>query len=556
MKKLPIILILALTLLANTACDEAMDYRENSIYEKEVIFSSFANTRNYVTNIYSMLDNGLEGYSSGAVLASASDEAVFAWSTSDVHDFFNGSWSSLNTLSSTWNNSYWAIRACNLFLKESDGRTFEDNKYNTDYAQQMARFTNYQYEVRFLRAYFYFNLVKTYGDVPLVKDVLTDEQANSVVRAPAADVFKYIMDECDAITNFLPAVFPVNVLDKENGRVTKLAVLALKARAAMYAASPLFNEPQNATLWETAALANKAVIDSCAKYNVKLGTYTALWGNDGYKANEMIFGRRAGSSRTFESFNIPVGVEGGNSGNCPSQTLVDAYGMKTGTFDPANPYKDRDPRLAMTVVLNGATGWPAYNTNAIETFEGGKNGLPLTGATPTGYYLKKFCDPTVDLRPDKLNAKFHTWIMFRLGEFYLNYAECVFNMTGSPSIIPAGYTLSPLAAVNFVRNRTGVAMPALLSTISAEDFVKQYRNERMVELAFEGHRFWDVRRWKIGDVLATVKAMKLTKDPDSGTLNYSYFNINRRWEDKMYLFPIPDVERRKNPALTQNANWN
>ncbi len=556
MKILNKIIPLSIALFSLAACNDAMDYRENSIYEKEIIFSSFANTRSMVTNIYGILDNGLSEYGSGAMLASASDEAVFAWSTSNIHDFYNGAWSAENTLSSTWGDSYWGIRACNLFLAEAPNRTFEENKYNTDYTQQMARFNRYQYEVRFLRAYFYFNLVKTYGDVPLVKEMLTEEQANMVTKTPSAEIFKFIADECSEIVNELPVNYDVTtIIDAETGRVTKQAVLALKARALMYAASPLFNKNNDASLWTAAALANKAVIDTCAKYNIRLGAYTTLWGNDGYKANEMIFGRRTGSNRTFESTNFPVGVEGGNSGNCPSQTLVDAYGMKTGTFDPANPYANRDPRLAMTVVVNGITGWPAYNTGAIETFEGGKNGLPLAGATPTGYYLRKYADPTVDLRPEKLNAKFHTWIVFRLGEFYLNYAECVFNMSGSADVAPTGFTLTPLAAVNAVRTRAGVGMPALASGLSSDEFIEKYRNERMVELAFEGHRFWDVRRWKIGNVLSSVKVLKLTKNAETNQLTYEYKTINRRWEDKMYFFPIPAVEIRKNQNLAPNNGW-
>ena len=128
-------------------------------------------------------------------------------------------------------------------------------------------------------------------------------------------------------------------------------------------------------------------------------------------------------------------------------------------------------------------------------------------------------------------------------------------MTGSADVIPAGFTLSPVAAINVVLARTGFAMPALPTGLSSADFIAKYRNERIVELAFEEHRFWDVRRWKIGEVLANVKVLNLTKDADTGTLTYIYTNINRRWEDKMYLFPIPDVERRKNTNLTQNPGW-
>ncbi len=554
MIKLNKIIVTIGVVLSLLSCEGAMDYNENSIYEKDKVFSSFVFTRNFVSNIYSQMENGFSGYGNGGVLASACDESQIAWTTSNVNDFFNGSWSAVNTLSSTWGDSYWGIRAANFYLKESVGQTFESFKYNTDYAEQMKRFDKYQYEVRFLRAYFYFNLVKTYGDVPLVTEVLDADAANKVSRTASADIFKYIVDECDAIVNMLPATYAA-AIDKETGRITKQTVLALKARALMYAASPLFNTSSNGALWQSAALANKAVIDTCAKYNVKLGTYNSLWGNNGYLATEIILGRRTGGNRTFESSNFPMGVEGGNSGNCPTQTLVDAYGMKTGTLNPNDPYLNRDPRFALTIAYNGNTGWPTYNTAILQTFEGGLNGLPTAGATPTGYYLKKYCDASIDLRPDKLNTKYHTWIIFRLAEFYLNYAECVFNVSGSADVAPTGFTLTPLAAVNVVRARTGIAMPALTAGLSSADFISKYRNERMVELAFEEHRFWDVRRWKIGDVLSTVKILNLKKDAITGTLQYNYNTVTRRWEDKMYFFPIPSVEIRKNPAITQNKGW-
>nr|WP_245541968.1 RagB/SusD family nutrient uptake outer membrane protein [Proteiniphilum acetatigenes] len=541
-----------------------MNYTETTSNSKEEVFSSFSRTANFVTDIYGRLDYDFGNYG-GAMLASASDEADYAWSNSSIHDFYNGSWSPINPKADIWRQSYAGIRAANFYLEASAGQTFDGNKYDQDYEEQFVRFQRYQYEVRFLRAYFYFNLVRQYGDVPLVTTVLASAEANSVERTPAEQVFDFIIDECDAIVNHLPVRY-TNLSDRANnetGRIGRIAVVALKAKTLLYKASPLFNTDNNKNLWRDAALASKAVIDSCSVHGISLGAYTDLWGTENYVAREGIFMRRIGDLNYLEAYNYPIGVEGGNSGNCPTQTLVDAYEMKeTGLlwnepgsgYSDSDPYTGRDPRFAMTIVKNGDEKWPIYNENPIETFVGGRNASPLAGATTTGYYLRKYLDPSVDLRVGNTNSKRHSWIIFRLGEFYLNYAEALFNYLGSPDATDDTFTLSAVDAINVIRNRSGVGMPPFATGMTNEAFLKKYKNERMVELAFEGHRFWDVRRWKEGEVLRSVTRMQITRNPN-GTYNYNRVTKQRSWEDKMYFFPIPDSERRINPNLYQNEGW-
>ena len=556
-------LILFLGCLTMTVGCADMDYDEIVSYDKEDVFESFDRTERFVTNIYGYLDYDFGNYGSGAMLASATDEADFAWSISNIHDFYNGAWSPMNYITGTWSDSYSAIRAANYYLQESEGRIFDEFEYNKDYYEQMADIERYPYEVRFLRAYFYFNLIREYGDVPLVTTVLTEPEANEVTRTPVAEVIDFIVSECDAIAGELPVSYS-SLPSAETGRVTRGTVLALKARALLYAASPLLNPEQDLSKWNAAALANKNVLDSCAVYGNSLGKYSALWGTTNYKASEMIFVRQIGDLNSLEANNFPIGVEGGNSGNCPTQTLADAYQMKaTGLawdepgsgYNPEKPYDGRDPRFAMTIAKNGDTSWPNYNTTPLETFEGGVNGSPIPGATPSGYYLKKYCDATVDLRPDTRNSKRHSWITYRLGEFYLNYAEAVFHVLGSADATNATYIMSAREAVNMIRNRSDVNMPGLPAGLSNSEFEEKYMNERMVELAFEGHRFWDVRRWKKGELFKRVTLMKIAKDPDSGELSYQRQVKNRSWDDKMYFSPIPDQEIRKNKKLTQNPGW-
>ncbi|MBD8001722.1 RagB/SusD family nutrient uptake outer membrane protein [Bacteroides caecicola] len=539
-----------------------LDYREYTTYDKSYVFTDFGRTGAVVTNIYSYLDSDLPADGS---LCSACDESEYAWSWSTVLGYTDGRWSSTNAYS-RW--SFEGIRKANFFLEESVNADFSELRFDKNYEAEMKRFNRYQYEVRFLRAYFYFNLARAYGDVPLITKVLTEEEANQVSRTPVAEVFDFIVKECDDIADELPVDYTklendaANGTSPETGRITKQAVLALKARTLLYWASPLFNEDNDPTLWQRAAQASKDVLDFCDANNIQLGKYSEIWGTENYKAKEMIFVRRIGDTNSPETTNFPVGMENGNSGNCPSQTLVDAYEMQaTGKawneegsgYDANNPYSGRDPRLGMTIAVNGDK-WPDTNPNPLETYTGGRNALPIAGATPTGYYLKKYLDSTTDISSSTgSGGKRHSWVTFRLGEFYLNYAEAVFNYLGSADATDAVFTMSPVEAVNKVRNREDVKMPDFPSGMSADEFIQKYRRERMVELAFEGHRFWDVRRWKDGDSQKNIIEMQITKNGD----NYTYKRVtkSRYWNDKMYLFPIPDSEMRKNPNLTQNPGW-
>lgn len=541
-----------------------LDYHEYTTYDKNYVFTDFDRTAGVVTDIYSFLDSDIPTDGS---LCSACDESEYAWSWSSVFGYTDGRWSPSNPYS-RWD--FAGIRRANFFLTEYVNADFSELKYDKDYEAEMKRFNRYPYEVRFLRAYFYFNLARAYGDVPLITKVLTEDEANQVTRTPVAEVFDFIVKECDAIleADQLPVRYSDLVGDAANGsstdggRVTKQAVMALKARTLLYWASPLFTKENNSDLWRQAAQANKDVIDFCTANGISLGKYSEIWGTNNWQAGEMIFVRRVGDMNWPETTNFPVGMENGNSGNCPTQTLIDAYEMQaTGLawdepgsgYDQTDPYAGRDPRLAMTIAVNGDK-WPDTNPNPLETYQGGRNGLPLAGATPTGYYLKKYLDKTIDISTSTGSGSTrHNWVTYRLGEFYLNYAEAVFNYLGSADATDGTFTMSAVDAVNVVRSRSDVNMPGFPTGLSNDEFTEKYRRERMVELAFEGHRFWDVRRWKDGASQRSIIEMQITKNGDRYT--YNRVPKSRYWDDKMYLFPIPDSEIRKNPYLTQNPGW-
>lgn len=548
-----------------SACTEQMDYHEYTVYDKGYVFSDFTRTGAFVTNVYSSLDSDLPGFAS---MSSATDESEMAITYSNILDYTNGNWNALNP-KSQW-GYYSAIRAANYYLAECPNLDFYDQRYDKDYKAQMSRFNRYQYEVRLLRAYYYFLLVRAYGDVPFTMQVLTDVEANSMTRTSAKTIFEFIVSECEAVKDKLPVTYygleddaAGGTTNPETGRVNRGTALALKARALFYQASPLFNETGDMELWKKAAKASKDVIDYCAKNNITLAKYSDLWGPNNYKATEIIFARRIGDTNTPEIYNFPVGMENGSSGNCPTQTLVDAYEMKvTGKawnekdsgYDENKPYANRDPRFGMTVAINGEK-WPSTNPNLLETYIGGRNGQPVAYGTPTGYYLKKYLDTTIDISASNSSGgKRHSWITFRLGEFYLNYAEAVFRTLGSGDATSEDFTLSAREAVNVIRNRSDVKMPGFPIGMSNVDFWTKYQRERMVELAFEGHRFWDIRRWKDGEKMKSITRMEITKNVD-GTFSYKRVIKKITWDDRMYFYPIPDSEIRKNPNLSQNQGW-
>lgn len=541
---------------AMVGCTDKMDYHEYTSYDKEYVFSDFGRTAGYVNNIYSYLDSDLPEMNA---LASACDEAEIALTYSNILDYTNGNWNALNP-KSVW-GYYSAIRSVNYYLKNAKDLDFYDLRYTEDYEAQMNRYKRYQFEVRLLRAYYYFLLVRTYGDVPFTTEILTEAQANSMERTPASEIFDFIVNECDAVAPELPVDYSKldndaagNSEKPENGRVTQGTALALKARALLYRASKLFNESEDKELYKEAAKASLDVINYCNSNGISLGKYTDLWGENNWKASEMIFVRRLGTTNGPEVVNFPIGMENANSGNCPTQTLVDAYEMKNGGEpDAKNPYTGRDPRFAMTIAVNGDK-WPATNPHPLETYVGGRNASPIPYATPTGYYLKKYVDGSIDISASTSSGgKVHSWITFRLGEFLLNYAEATFKYFGSADTKDAELTMTAREAVNKIRKRTGVDMPEFPEGMSSDNFWKRYKKERMVELAFEGHRFWDVRRWKEGG-FKSIDRMVITKNSDD---SFTYTRTTKQlvWDDKMYFYPIPDYERRKNPNLTQNPGW-
>lgn len=550
--------LIILLLLGFTNCSD-LDYDETSFNRKETVFSDFARSKSFLTGIYAYLPTDFNSVD-GAMRSSATDDAEHVNDLSNVQQFNDGTWSAIQPLDNVWNNMYAGIRASNLFLKESAGQTFPELQYNNttgnDYKDIILQYNNYPFEARFLRAFFYFELAKRYKNIPLETTVLTPEEAINVKQANFEDVIKFIVSECDAIAVKLPLSYADFSSAKETGRATRGAALALKARALLYAASPL-HSADDVTKWQSAALASKAIIDLSPAYSLASSYSTIVNTNT---SPETIFERREGASNGFESRNFPVGYQGGNTGTCPTQNLVDAYEMRASglpinldpRYNPANPYSGRDVRLNQTVILNG-TVWKGVQ---VQSFVGGRNGLPLINATKTGYYLKKYVVEAVSLdprAPGGVTTREHTWILFRYGEVLLNYAEAMNEAYGPETAAALPLTLTALSAVNIVRRRAG--MPNFPVGLSKDAFRTKLRNERRVELAFEDHRFWDIRRWKIGDQTKNILAMNITLDASSNPVYVPRLLEVRSFEERNYFYPIPQSEIFKNTNLKQNTGW-
>lgn len=549
-----------LALLTLSSCN-FLDFDESAGKTKEEAYGYFANVKSLANAAYRSIPSDW-GVIGNALRESASDNAVYTWNSCAVYDIYNDAWSPKNLIDNQWSTYYSVIRDINSFLENYSDEALIRHKWDANYEDNMKQVQMSRREVVVLRALYYFELAKRYGDVPLLTKPCTLDEVNSLKKTPVAEIFKFIADECESVADELPLSH--NDFYGETGRVTKGTALAVRARALLYAASPLFiGGADQEAAWKKAAEAANDVI-AMNYYSLPNISKDPLYSKDGgnviLTSPQLIFGPRASENITFETQNLPIGFANGtNSGNTPTQNLVDAFEMKDGSAfdwnDPtkvANMYYDengketRDPRLYKNVICNGMT----YMNTLVNTFEGSRFGAPIEGATMTGYYLKKGLNETVSLDPTNTIKKPHHYPTFRYAEMLLDYAEAMNEWQG-PDYKDNNFSLTACEALNQVRQAAN--MPTV-SINSKNEFRTKVRNERRVELAFEDHRFWDIRRWKIGDVVKEIYGVKIQKQGDS----YKYTKQvvqTRIWNDKMYLYPIPQTEVYLNENLTQNPGW-
>jgi len=444
-----------------------------------------------------------------------------------------------------WGRSYRSIREINYALTNLDKVPMSADKRS-----------KLKGEMQFIRAFRYHDLIRNYGKVVLPGDKVyqISDDLTSQELFDRADI-KAGIDYAVAQLNEAAALLPEsNDSNWKLGRATKGAALALKARLLLYAASPLYN----AGTWQQAAQAAKAVMD-LNKYSLYTGGYRNLFTTTTDNP-EIIFGRLYAQGARHVCLEIANGPNSYNAwgGNVPVQNLVDDYEMLDGSkitdagssYNPADPYKNRDPRFYATILYNDAP----YRNSTIQTYTPGgkdsKDGPSNWNTSKTGYYLKKFMNDALPIDNPWDIAGTQTWIYFRYAEILLNYAEAQNEAAGPDASV---YT-----AINAVRQRTGVAMPVLPAGLTQAQMREKIRNERRIELAFEEHRYYDVRRWKIAGVTENKPAygIEIGRNGTAYTYTKKEALTGRNFTDKQYWLPIPRAEiQASNNKLEQNPGY-
>lgn len=538
-----------------------LDFDETSgLKSKEDMYKYFASVEQMLTNVYSYMPNNL---ATETMRDCGCDDAEYGDKSSSYQYFNNGSWSAVNTVDDSW-SLYRGIRAANGFIDEVRNVDISRYEHSASYDNWTRKLAFFQYEARVLRAYYFFELARRYGDIPMPLEVLDASQANSISKTPFEEVVAFIVSECDECAAHLPETY-VGQPDNQIGRTTKGFAMALKSKALLYAASPLHNPTGDEQFWKASAAAALDIIETGI---YSLDPEDCANRTDSPEVVMIVIG---GDSRTFEQRNFPirftVGTRTGATAVFPSQNLVDAFETVNGyqatltdsgwesddpAFDPSRPYEDRDPRFYRTVLADGME----FKDEEIELYEGGRDDSEVTsGGSPTGYFLRRYIQEATSFTPNNLVTAKHHWIVYRYAETLLTYAESMANaFPADMNYTDSDHPYSALWALNQVRANAG--MPAV-PTCGYDEFLERLRNEWRVEFAFEDHRFWDVRRWKIGDsTQRELLSVKIHKSESGQKRYYRRVYESRQWTDRMYLYPIPQSELHKNHNLApQNTGW-
>jgi len=623
--------IAIIILLSSASCKKYLDIVPKEVVTEEDIWANIKNAESALARLYMAMPNEMSDE-----LWGASDESWHHWENAQQPSWkYNfGSWGPTDNPFGNWEGRYQDIRKANLFIENIEAVPLLGDQQE----YYGSRITRFKAEARFLRAFFYFDLLKRYGAVPLVitsfKEI-NDPSLTHVHRNSVDEIVRFIVDECDEIKSILKTQF--NDEPSQTGRITTGAAIALKGKVLLFAASPLFNgnslyyginnkdskklfsQGYDNEKWNLAANAAKELLDLADQGIYSLYSPNRLNPVDNYAQlfysrewKETILARTLGSDDIFEQGHLPNGYPFNGFGKMSVfQELVDAYETKSGypIDDPrsgyqetgfwsgkmwdgaeesivvnvSNMYKDRDPRFYATIFFQYSNWVFSRNLRPVKLAYFGSrgnkandsDGWPWNSGTHnmTGYGLRKWNSPEVDLL-NKQGVGRRNVPVIRLAEIYLNYAEALNEYLPAPNS-------EVYKAVNAVRER--VNMPALPIAGRAQDLTKEgmrnrIRNERRVELSFEGHRFWDVRRWMIAADHNGLKGVDnrilhgMNNRPSQAELESSGFNPNseeagvavfykrtpmqtRIFNNKHYLFPIPNSEMEKNPNLVQNYGW-
>ncbi|WP_158827700.1 RagB/SusD family nutrient uptake outer membrane protein [Mucilaginibacter lacusdianchii] len=535
------LLIVSVAVVAVSGCKK-LDIAPTDQFSDLTFWQIDVNVYNALNNNYSLMYNsGLyfdaEALSDNAYSPSGDLNVIASGGATTQTAKFEGDWRSY----------YSAIKSCNIFLANI-------NRNTTLPAATIARLTA---ETRFMRAFEHFNLAKWYGDVPIVDHDATPEEAQTISRSPRANVYKFVIDELEAAAAALPSRDAIPA--SENGRITKGAALALEARVLLY---------QGDRMADVVRICERLMNEQGANGSYSLeSSYSALFSDPDVNRNtkESILSLQyVPSRRTWNNFwdFAPRTVGGRVSSMAPTQELVDDYimlngkGVKEGGsgYNESNPYVNRDPRLTATVVYDRYTWVNADRTTKTIYIRPGSDpvqpGLDeysagSQAASATGYYWRKYYDPSA--LPNFVSG--NNLHLIRYAEVLLDYAEAKQSL-GQMDASVWNKTIGALRA------RAGFTDAGALNYPAGADLTNIIRRERRVELAMEGLRVDDIRRWKIAETVMNGYAhgAKFSSDvnTDNGYIRAQFRKFN---PSRDYLWAIPAHDVNLNSNLGQNPGY-
>jgi hypothetical protein len=523
------------------SCNDFLDRKPLDKMTEEDVFNDDALLIAYVNACYNAYPSGFEE----AMMSSTTDETYTRhgkessvivsrgeMTPDNITIFDSGRFSNFNY----WEKAYEYLRNVNTYFEKIDDANVSEVLKN--------RLTG---EMKFIRAFIYSNLIWRFGGVPIItRSYDLNETDYSMQRNTYDQCVDFILtDLAEAIENL-----PDKMEGAHSGRASADACKALRARILLYAASPMNNPGNDKIKWEKARDASLEVMN-LPGYELS-DNYRDIFLEKNNR--EVIFKREytKANGHRMNLFNSPNGFDGWG-GNCPLQNLVDDYEMKaTGKrpieegsgYDSTHPYEGRDPRFYASVLYNGAI----YRGREVEVFipkgkDSSEGDVGSWNTSLTGYYLYKFMDESQLLSETNTQP----WVFFRLAEFYLNYAEAQYHL---------GNEAECRDAINIVRRRKGVEMP--LVTESGSKLMERLYNERRIELSFENHRYFDLRRWLIAEFYENIDAMGVQViKKDDGIFKYNSITVlERKFLPQHYLLPIPRAEILKSKnTLVQNPQY-
>jgi len=567
------------------SCTDMLDLQKDGRITFDEIFKDRDQTRAYLNSCFV----NLSSITPNLDMTSYCDESQNAEVTksgSPYSDWYKGQataeWFPVPE-SDIWASMFEGIRKCNVFLANID---------EADIVATADEIAGWKSQAYTLRGLYYLQLIKRFGGVPLVlKPLAVGADLSNFKRATFNECVTSILNDCDSALMSSSTAFPLYNGSKTNGMMTRAVCYAIKSESILYAASPLWND--GTYTWTDAMNITKQAIDSLNPSTTR--TYYALYSkkpavdvaqntyelfhlttSDVARQDKETILQLGAKLQVWKYAGMPDTPDMISAGPNPTQDLVDAYEMvgngeapitgyndadrlnpvinNASGYDPQNPYVGRDPRFYATIYFNGAKQNLSGTEKYVQTYVGGAAGIDQTDFTHTctGYYLRKF-----NRWNSSKNNEADGYIrLFRYAEVLMNFAEAAANAVGPD--VKVG-NLSARDAVNLVRARAG--MPDFPSQMQKDAFLKKYINERRVEFAFEGQRYFDVRRWKLlKDTESFVTGMHIVKNED-GTFTYNRFKFNDRktTDDKYYLFPINRDEVNKCLSVTglnwQNPGW-